>query len=261
MSKNKSKFIALLLAVFTGPLSFLYVRKWKKTLLLLPLVFIPYLNILIYFFTLFSVVGDANKYNKEKLNDIRFGLVVCKCGFQNKALNKFCIECGAKLTKACKSCSFNIPKDQLYCNYCGFQFEDLVKKRIVSKKVAVFGLTSLFTLMALTLTSLVAVEQHEARNYVDNLRLVNFEFPDKIGSNSFKIHYELSEKRLPSVKGLSTFINGTDVYVNDNEAVFDGKNIDWIVHVKKKGLVYFNVSLYDDNRLLDLGQYSIDVAA
>lgn len=259
MSKNKSSFVGFVLAVFTGPLSFLYVGKWKKTLLFFPLIFIPYINIIAYIIILFSIVKDVRNYNKEKVSEVRYNLIVCKCSAQNKAGSKFCSNCGKELTKVCKSCKADISKVQPYCNFCGFGFQEQIKKRVAIKKTAVIALTSVITLLLFSLTFLVAVEQQEAKKYIDNVKLTNFEFPEKISTNKFHIHYELSEKRLPGVKGLKTFIEGNDVYTKDSESVFDGRNIEWIVHAKKKGLVYFNVTLYDDDRLLDKRHFSVRV--
>ena len=121
------------------------------------------------------------------------------------------------------------------------------------------GATSIITVLLFSLTFLVAVEQQEAKTYIGNVKLTNFEFPEKTGTDKFHIHYELSEKRLPGVKGLKTFIEGDDVFTKDSEAVFDGKNIEWIVHAKKKGLVYLNVTLYDDYKLLDKRQFSVRI--
>lgn len=259
MAKYKSSFVGFLLAVFTGPLSFIYIGKWKKTLLFLPLMFIPYINIITYIIILFSIFKDVKKYNKEKYAEVRYGLVVCKCGAQNRSGSRFCSDCGKELTKVCKSCQADINKDQPYCSFCGFGFQEQIKKRIALKKAAGITITSLITLILFSLSFLVAQEQQEAIKYINTVKLKNFEFPEKTGINRFHIHYELSEKRLPSVKDLKTYIEGEDVFTKDSEAVFDGKNIEWIVHTKKKGLVYFNVTLYDNNKLLDLRQFSVRV--
>ena len=259
MAKYKSSFTGFLLAIFTGPFSFLYIGKWKKTLLFLPFIFIPYLNIIIYFIILFSIIKDVKKYNKEKYGEIRYGLTVCKCGSHNQARSRFCSSCGTQLTKVCKSCKSDIVKDQSYCNFCGFGFQEQIKKRVVRKKVLAIAVTSIITVMLFSLTLLVAVEQQDADKYLKTVKLVNFEFPEKTGTNKFHIHYELSEKRLSNIKSLKTYITGDDVYTNDKESAFDGKNIEWVVHTKKKGLVYFNVSLYDGDNLIDLKEFSIGV--
>jgi len=259
MAKYKSSFVGFLLAVFTGPLSFLYIGKWKKTLLFLPLIFIPFLNIIIYIIILFSIVKEVRNYNKEKFAEVRYNLIVCKCSAQNKAGSRFCSNCGKKLTKLCKSCKADISKAQPFCNFCGFGFQEQIKRKVVRKKVAGIAITSAITVLLFSLTLLVAVEQQEAKKYVGSVKLINFEFPDKIGTDKFHIHYELSEKRLPSVKSLKTFIEGDDVFTKDSEAAFDGKNIEWIVHSKKKGLIYFNVTLYDHNKLLDKRQFSVRI--
>ncbi len=259
MAKNKSSFIGFLLAVFTGPFSFLYIGKWKKTLLFLPLIFIPYVNVIIYFIILFSIVKAIKKYNKERYGEVRYGLIVCKCGAHNKAGSKFCSSCGTSLSKVCKSCKADVSKDQPYCNFCGFGFQEQIKKRIVRKKLAVIAATSVITVLLFSLTLLVGLDAQEATQYKNTVKLVNFEFPEITGTNSFHIHYELSEKRLPSVKGLKTYINGSDVYTKDGESAFDGRNIEWVVHTKRKGLIYFNVTLYDGDRLLDSRQFSVRV--
>lgn len=259
MAKYKSAFIGFLLAVFTGPFSFLYIGKWKKFLFYLLLIFIPYVNIIAYIIILFSIVKDVRNSNKEKYGEIRYGLTVCKCGEHNKAGSKFCSSCGAGLTKFCKSCKSNINKAQPYCSFCGFGFQEQIKKRIVRKKIAGIAVTSVISVILFSLTLLVALEQQETTKYINTVKLENFEFPEKTGSKSFHIHYELSEKRLPSIKSLKTYITGDDVYTIDDEASFDGKNIEWVVHIKRKGLIHFNVSLYDGDKLLDLRQFSVEV--
>jgi len=103
------------------------------------------------------------------------------------------------------------------------------------------------------------MEQQEADKYTKTVKLVNFEFPEKTGTDKFHIHYELSEKRLSNVKSLKTYITGDDVYTNDKESAFDGKNIEWVVHAKKKGLIHFNVSLYDGDELMDLREFNVMV--
>lgn len=259
MAKYKNAFVGFLLAIFTGPFSFIYIGKWKKTLLFFPFIFIPYLNIIAYIVILFSIVKGVKKHNKEEYAEVRYGLIACKCGVQNKSGSRFCSYCGTKLTKVCKSCKADISKDQPYCSFCGFGFQERIKKRIVGKKVAVIAITSVISLLLFSLTFLVAMEQQEADSYINTVELVNFEFPEKTGTNRFHIHYELSEKRLPGVKTLKTYIEGNDVYTKDSEAVFDGKNIEWIVHAKKKGLVYFNVTLYGNDKLLDKRQFSVRI--
>ncbi len=261
MPKQKSKLVGFLLAIFTGPISYLYIGKWKKTLVLLPLMFIPYVNILIYLFTLFVIIGEVFKYNRDNFNEVRYGLVVCKCGAQNKAMSRFCADCGFKLTKKCSKCSSDVLVGKHYCNYCGYAFEEKIKKGNKRKKIVLFAAASLIAVILFSLTLYVVQEQHKEKEYIQNLTLENFEYPAKVKGNKFNIHYELSKEKLPNIDGLRTFINGTDIYTDDSEAVFDGKNIDWIVHLKKKGLVSFNVSLYHHDKLLDSRQHSINVTA
>ncbi len=259
MAKYKSSFVGFLLAVFTGPFSFLYIGKWKKFLLYLLLIFIPYINIIIYIIILFSIIKDVKKSNKEKYGETRYGLSVCKCGNHNKAGSKFCANCGDPLTKVCNSCQAHVSKGQSYCNFCGAGFQEQIKKRVVRKKVLAIAVTSVITVMLFSLTLLVAVEQQEAEEYLKTVKLTNFEFPEKTGTDKFHIHYELSEKRLSNIKSLKTYITGDDVYTNDKESAFDGKNIEWVVHAKKKGLIHFNVSLYDGDELMDLREFNVMV--
>ncbi len=258
MTKNKSKLLAFLLAIFTGPLSYLYIGKWKKTLIFLPLMLIPYINILAYLIIIFDVRKEVKNFNRENYDETRFGLLVCKCGVQNRNGSNFCSSCGSFLTKICKSCRASINKDHPFCSVCGTGFDEQIKKGIVRKKTALIAIACVFTLLLFSLTSLVAVEQHDANKYIDTVELQNFQFPEKTGTQSFHIHYELSEKRPHAAKGLKTFITG-DVYTNDKEAMFDGKNIEWVVHANKTGKVNFTVTLYDKSRLLDSRQFSIDV--
>ena len=124
-----------------------------------------------------------------------------------------------------------------------------------------FAAISLLALVLLSLSFFVAVEQHKEKEHIQNLTLENFEYPAKVKGSKFNIHYELSDKQMQGTKGLRTYINGTYVYTNDNEAKFDGKSIDWIVHLKKKGPINFNVSLYHYDNLLDSRQLSINVTA
>ncbi|MDP3765416.1 MAG: hypothetical protein Q8R04_02795 [Nanoarchaeota archaeon] len=261
MSKEKSRLFGFMLAAFTGPISYIYVNKWKKTLWLLPLMFVPYINAAVYVLILFGIISDVKKYNRNIFSEVRYGIVVCKCGSHNKAYSKFCSDCGFKLTKKCDNCDMQVLNDKCYCNHCGHAFDNLIKKNVKKKKVALFAAASLLALILLSLTLFVAVEQHKEKEYTQNLTLENFEYPAKVKGNKFNIHYELSDKQMQGTKGLRTYINGTYVYTNDSEAKFDGKSIDWIVHLKKKGPINFNVSLYHYDNLLDSRQLSINVTA
>ena len=257
MPKRKSKLIGFLLAIFAGPVSFLYVGKWKKTLLLFPLLLVPYLNAIIYLFTLFAIVSDVKTYNLDAFDDLRYGIVGCRCGSRSKSGSKFCSNCGTKLVKTCKACKHDAGKNERYCHNCGNVFEDMVKGKFLSKKPAVIASIAIISVLILSLTFLLAVEQHNNSKYVNNARLTNFSYPSRISGENFTIHYELSEKKPSGIKGIKTYINGTNVFVKDEEAVFDGKSIDWIVRVKKKGTANFNVTLYYKNKLLDSKQLNI----
>lgn len=261
MPKQKSKLIGFLLAVFTGPVSYLYVGKWKKTLLLFPLMIVPYVNAGVYVITLFAIISDVKNYNKQNFNEVRYGLVVCKCGAHNKACSNYCSDCGNELTKNCRKCNAFVLINKNYCNYCGFAFKDMIKKTGKWKKPIFTVAIGLVLVIAMYLTFFVAVEQQQKKTAIQNLTLVNFEFPATTKADRFHIHYELSEKKPLKIEGLKTFINGTYVYANDSEAKFDGKSIDWIVHLKKKGPIRFNVTLYHYDRLLDSRQLSINVTA
>ena len=261
MSKEKSRLFGFMLAAFTGPISYIYVNKWKKTLWLLPLMFVPYINAAVYVFTLFGIISDVKKYNRNIFSEVRYGIVVCKCGSHNRAWSKFCSDCGFKLTKKCDNCDMQVLNDKRYCNHCGHAFDGLIKKSVKKKKIALFAAASLLALILLSLTFFVAVEQHKEKEHIQNLTLENFEYPAKVKGSKFNIHYELSDKQMQGTKGLRTYINGNYVYTNDSEAKFDGKSIDWIVHLKKKGPISFNVSLYHYDKLLDSRQLSINVTA
>ena len=143
----------------------------------------------------------------------------------------------------------------------GYGFEELIKKGAARKKTALFASALVIALIIISLSLLVAQEHHKSNTYIESLKLENFKFPEKTKDNNFKIHYELSHKQMPGTKGIRTYINGISIYTNDSEAKFDGKNIDWIVHLKKKGIINFNVSLYHYDKLLDSRQHSINATA
>lgn len=252
--------VATLLAIFTGPFSYLYVKKYKKMLVCLTLMFVPYLNYFVVLFIALTIHKDVKKNNIKNFNETKFGLITCKCGNQNKRESQYCAECGHSLTKECGSCYANVNEHAVYCNYCGFEFEKITRKKHIRKKTVVIGATSIITLLVFSIGSLIALEQHEAKTYLDTVKLVNFEFPKKTGTPSFHIHYELSEKRPFAVKTLEGFITG-DVYTKDSESAFDGKNIEWVVHINNtnNNVAKFNVTLYDGEKLLDLHEFEIEV--
>ena len=200
-----------------------------------------------------------SKINREKFSEIKYHIYVCKCGNSNNAGSRFCALCGKALVKTCKECNTDVRNDQVYCNYCGAGFKDLLAKKLIVKKITAIAFTSLVIVLLCSLTFIVAKEQQKADEYISSVKLTNFEFPSETVDSKFPIHYELSEKKLHNVKSLNTYITGEGIYTIDNETHFDGKNIDWFVHSNKTGLIHFNVSLYDNEKLLDLRQYSVRI--
>lgn len=138
MAKRKSKFIGFLLAIFTGPLSFLYVRKRKKALLCFALLFVPFVNVVVYLFTLFGIVSDVKEYNKDVNGSARFGFVVCQCQSLNRPGCKFCSNCGAKLVKACDECSGTVGINEKYCRNCGNAFSRFSALKFSMRKMVPF---------------------------------------------------------------------------------------------------------------------------
>jgi len=135
MPKRKSRFIGLILALFTGPLSFLYVRRWRRALLLFPFIWIPFLNAAIYLYTLFAIISNVNRCNRDIYDNVRFGIVVCRCQSQNKSGSIFCSNCGLKLVKTCKECNAVIEKNEKYCNSCGNAFGRIAKRKLALRKL------------------------------------------------------------------------------------------------------------------------------
>ncbi|MBI2657754.1 zinc ribbon domain-containing protein [Candidatus Woesearchaeota archaeon] len=125
VAKRKSKFIGFLFAIFSGPISFLYVRKRRKALVLSALLFVPYINICIYIYSLFGIVGDVKQFNSDVGGNARFGFVVCACQNLVRVGCKFCSSCGAKLVKSCSACNASIEKDGKFCSSCGHAFENI----------------------------------------------------------------------------------------------------------------------------------------
>ncbi len=134
MAKRKSKFIGFLFAIFSGPISFLYVRKRKKTLILTALLFVPFINICVYFYSLFGIIGDVKQFNSDVGGNARFGFVVCMCQNLVRLGCKFCSHCGAKLVKACSSCKASIGKDEKFCSNCGHALADIAIIKSTAKK-------------------------------------------------------------------------------------------------------------------------------
>ena len=135
MPKLKSKFVGLLLALFSGPLSFLYVRKWKKALLLFALLLIQFVNVVVYIFCIFAIVSDVKQHNRDVQGIARFGFVVCRCMNYNRPGFKFCSSCGTKLVKTCDECGTSIGKSEKYCNRCGYAFGRIAKRKLALKRL------------------------------------------------------------------------------------------------------------------------------
>ena len=135
MPKLKSKFVGLLLTLFSGPLSFLYVRKWKKGLLLFALLLIPFVNVIVYIYCIFAIVSKVKQYNRDVQGIARFGFVVCRCLNYNRPGFKFCSSCGTKLVKTCIDCGYSIGKSEKYCNRCGYAFGRIAKRKLALKRL------------------------------------------------------------------------------------------------------------------------------
>jgi hypothetical protein len=116
MAKYKSKIIGFILAFFTGPFSFLYLKKWKKTLAFSALMFIPKFNILVYSTILLLILFDVSRYNKRLKEYLRNGIIYCECGSYNKRGSRFCDHCGMPVTIPCKSCGTS--RNDKYCYFC-----------------------------------------------------------------------------------------------------------------------------------------------
>ena len=135
MAKLKSRFIGLMLALFSGPLSFLYVGKWKKTLLLFALLLIPFVNLIVYLYCIFAVIPDVKQRNRDVQGMARFGFVVCSCQNYNRPRLKFCSNCGTKLVKPCSNCKNLIGKNEKYCSHCGNAFGIITKRKLELRKL------------------------------------------------------------------------------------------------------------------------------
>ena len=135
MPKLKNKFVGLLLALFSGPLSFMYVRKWKKALLLTALMLIPFVNVIVYIYCIFASVSNVKQHNRDVQGIARFGFVVCSCQNYNRPGFKFCSSCGTKLVKSCNECKNAIGKSEKYCSHCGYAFGRLAKQKLALRKL------------------------------------------------------------------------------------------------------------------------------
>ena len=134
MPKRKSKFIGFMLVLFGGPICFLYIRKWKKSLVLIALMLVPFINIIVYLYCLFAISSNVKRYNGDLYDNVRFGIVVCGCQSQNKPHSKFCTNCGLKLVKTCNECNMVVEKKERYCSHCGNAFTKIAKRRIALRK-------------------------------------------------------------------------------------------------------------------------------
>ena len=139
MAKLKSRFIGLMLALFSGPLSFLYVGKWKKTLLLFALLLIPFVNLIVYLYCIFAIIPDVKQRNRDVQGMARFGFVVCSCQNYNRPGLKFCSSCGTKLVKSCGECSHVVQKSEKYCSHCGHAFGRFAKRKFALRKLFSFA--------------------------------------------------------------------------------------------------------------------------
>ncbi len=135
MPKRKSRFIGFLLPLFTGPLCFIYIGKWKKGLVLFPFLWVPFVNAAVYLYSLFAISSNVKRYNSDIYDNVRFGIVVCGCQSQNKSGSRFCSNCGLKLVKACDECNHFIGIDERYCNNCGHAFTKMARRKIAIKKM------------------------------------------------------------------------------------------------------------------------------
>ncbi|MBI2138796.1 hypothetical protein HYU13_04355 [Candidatus Woesearchaeota archaeon] len=257
MHAYKSRAAGIFLALFTGPFSCFYIGKWKKTLFFIPFFFIPWLNILAYLIVLFSISSDIRKHNAKTSLALKHGVVECKCKNLNPKWCNYCQKCGRQIASNCAQCNAWLPESSFHCGRCGNADRQKLRKARFARKAAVFGI-SLGILALLSPLTLLVAQAHQAEKYLEDVKLVNFMFPERTSIDRFHIHYELSEKKLPSVKSLNTYITGDDVYTIDNESAFDGKNIEWIVHAKRKGLINFNVSLYDNDKLIDFKEFRVE---
>ncbi|MBS3106801.1 hypothetical protein J4419_04020 [Candidatus Woesearchaeota archaeon] len=64
--KSTALFLAAFLAAFLGPLAYFYLGKWVKALLLWPILFIPVINVFLYFYLLFTIRDKVEAYNRKK---------------------------------------------------------------------------------------------------------------------------------------------------------------------------------------------------
>ena len=134
MSKHKSKFLGFLFALFSGPISFLYVRKWKKALLLSAMLLIPFVNVVVYIYSIFAIISNVKQFNRDVHSHARFGIVVCRCQNYNRPGSKFCSSCGSKLVKPCGECSRLVEKSEKYCEHCGHSFGRVGKLKFPLRK-------------------------------------------------------------------------------------------------------------------------------
>ena len=65
-----------------------------------------------------SISKAANEGNKKDQESI-----MCSCGEENKAEDKFCKNCGRELYKICSKCGEQVELDCNYCPKCGQKIE------------------------------------------------------------------------------------------------------------------------------------------
>ena len=139
MPKQKSKFIGFMLALFSGPICFFYVRKRKKALMLFPLLLVPFVNVVVYLYSIFAIVSEVRQHNRDVQGIARFGFAVCSCQNYSRPGCKFCSSCGTKLVKSCNECNHLVGKNERYCDNCGHAFGRLGKMKFSIKKLLAFG--------------------------------------------------------------------------------------------------------------------------
>ncbi len=256
MAAYKSAFAGALLAIFLGPLSYLYVGKWKKTLLLIPLMFIPIFNILVYLYIFASMILEVRRYNQKAFRRINYGVIPCTCGSESKAGSKYCRDCGKLMLKDCPSCKASVPANDYYCTICGKPFKDKVQRKKIIQKIAIGSVIVVISIFAAFLSLSLAQEQQTREAFINNVKLANFTIPEHSNSKSFTVRYELSQQKPAGLKGLHSHINGTGIVAPDYAASFDGKKINWKIKSLDSGNKTYNITLYYNDMLLDSRQFT-----
>ena len=81
-----------------------------------------------------SYCGSTLRLDSERKRIELAGWVCPECGFKNPMGQRFCSQCGTKLTKACPRCRAENYLDVRYCGSCGFRLD--VDKLITFGKTA-----------------------------------------------------------------------------------------------------------------------------